>query len=445
MDKRSLKTKILEVINKERDEIIDIGERIYKNPETGFKEYETSKLVEETFHKLGLECTGFGNIPGIKATLDTGRKGPGVAILGELDAVVCPMHPHSSRTTGAVHACGHNLQISSVIGAAMGILGSGALDALSGKIHFIAVPAEEYIEIAYRNELREKGIIKYLGGKPEIMYRGIMDDVDMSIMVHALPSKKKFTFKSTSNGCIVKQIKYIGKASHAGGAPEEGINALYAANIGLMAVNSIRETFREDEYIRVHPIITKGGDIVNVIPCDVRAETFVRGKTIDGILKANRKVNRALLGGAIALGAKVEIEDLPGYLPLNSDKNLECVAKHVMTELVGEDEIAVKGHSTASSDLGDLSALMPVLQPYIGGVQGVLHSADYRIYDRDTAYLLGARFLACMAVELLWGDGNVGGKIVQEYKPVFESKEKYFAFIDKIFSKKLLPESDYFV
>ena len=76
-----------------------------------------------------------------------------------------------------------------------------------------------------------------------------------------------------------------------------GINALYAANIGLSAINAIRETFRDEDSIRVHPIITHGGSQVNVIPGEVRLETYVRGKTVEAILEANRRVDRALRAG----------------------------------------------------------------------------------------------------------------------------------------------------
>jgi metal-dependent amidase/aminoacylase/carboxypeptidase family protein len=97
-------------------------------------------------------------------------------------------------------------------------------------------------------------------------------------------------------------VRYIGRASHAGGAPHLGVNALYAAQIGMTAINAIRETFRDDDSIRVHPIITHGGSQVNVIPADVRIETYVRGKTVEAILDANVRVDRALKAGALALG-----------------------------------------------------------------------------------------------------------------------------------------------
>lgn len=443
MEKIEIKKIIKDRIDNRADEIINLGNEIYDNPETGFKEFKTSKLVAKKLTELGFECSEFSDIPGVKATLDTGKEGPSIAILGELDSIICREHPQSDRETGAVHACGHNAQIAALYSAAIGLLDSNILGELTGKIHFIAVPAEEYIEVAYRKELRDKGVIRYLGGKPELMSRGWFDDVDVAMMIHTTSSgDKKILIDQSSNGCLVKKIRYRGKASHAGGSPHAGINALYAANMGLSAINAIRETFKDSDHIRVHPIITKGGDIVNVIPDDVRMETFVRGKTMEGILSANKRVDKALMGGALALGAKVEIEDIPGYYPFTPDENFRKLGMDVAKELVNEDEIYELPHTTGSTDMGDLSSVMPVIQPYIGGSEGGLHTADFRYKDLDTAYLLGGKLLACIAVELLYNDGAVAKGIIKDFKPVFESKEDYFDYADKLFSVKIFSEDN---
>ncbi|MDD3840553.1 MAG: amidohydrolase [Clostridia bacterium] len=435
-----LKLKINKCIDKRRKEIIQIGEEIYNTPETGFKEFQTSQIVKKKFQEIGLKFTPCTDIPGGKATIDTGKEGPRIAILGELDSVVCKEHIHSNKTTGAVHACGHNIQIADMIGAAMGIVDSGIIDELSGKIHFIAAPAEEYIEIAYRKELRDKGTIKYLAGKPEFLHRGLFDDVDIAVMIHANPMDEKFGIAPTFNGCLIKKIRYLGKASHAGVSPHEGINALYAANLGIAAINYIRETFQEKDYIRVHPIMTKGGSIVNIIPSDVQMETFIRGKTIDAIMKTNKKVNQALIGGAIAMGAMVEIEDIPGYCPLKCDDNLISIARELMKEFAAEEEIKDIGHRTGSTDLGDLSTLMPVIHPYIGGVKGGLHSTDFRIIQEDIVYILGSKLLIAIATELLWNKGEKAKKIINKFTPIFHSKGEYFKYVDNLFCKRLLPD-----
>ena len=125
------------------------------------------------------------------------------------------------------------------------------------------------------------------------------------------------------NGFVAKTARYIGRAAHAGGMPHKGINALNAAQIGLMAINALRETFRDEDSIRVHPIITQGGSQVNVIPADVRLETFVRGKTVEAIVDAANKVDRALRAERLLSGAKVEIETWPGYMPMKCDPAMQ--------------------------------------------------------------------------------------------------------------------------
>src|SRR5439155_1371987 len=155
-----------------------------------------------------------------------------------------------------------------------------------------------------------------------------------------------------------------------------GHNAQVAGLVGA-AINAVRETYRDDDTIRVHPILTHGGSQVNVIPGEARVETYVRGRTLDGIRDANAKVDRALRAGALALGATVEIETLPGYLPLRSDPTLMRVFKENADTLFGAGVCRDTGHRTGSTDMGDLSQVIPVLHPYMGGARGTGHGADY--------------------------------------------------------------------
>ena len=146
-----------------------------------------------------------------------------------------------------------------------------------------------------------------------------------------------------------------------------GINALYAANIALAAINAQRETFSDDDTVRIHPILTRGGDLVNVIPNDVRLETMVRGKTAEAIDDAAMKVDRALKAGAMALGAEVEITTLPGYMPLVNNPAMAGMFKGNFLTMYGEDEWEQSGHRTGSTDMGDVSHIMPALHPYVSG------------------------------------------------------------------------------
>src|SRR5947209_4554581 len=337
MMRDDLKRDVWQAIDRRRDEIIGCGEQIRRHPELGFKEFKTSRLVEETLGKLGLSPKAGLALTGVRADV-AGRAGDGptFALLGELDGLVVTGHPVADPQTGAAHACGHNAQVAGLLGAAMGLLDARAFDHLAGRVVFFAVPAEEYGDIEWRVAQARAGRLEFLGGKPELLRLGHFDDVDMAMMIHmtSRPEDGKTGVPGSNNGCIVKTVRYLGRASHAGGAPHMGINALYAAHIGLAAINAIRETFKDEDSIRVHPIITHGGSQVNVIPGEVRLETYVRGKTVEAILDANRKVDRALRAGALALGATVEIETLPGYMPMACDATMARHFRDAMTPMV---------------------------------------------------------------------------------------------------------------
>ncbi len=427
--KTGLKQSICAAIDRNAERIIALGERIRRQPELGFKEFKTARLAEETFLGLGLKPRGGLALTGVRAEVAGAKDGPTFALLGELDGLVVQGHPIADPETGAAHACGHNAQMAGLLGAAMGMLEAGAFTHLAGRVVFFAVPAEEYGDVEWRVQQARAGRIEFLGGKPELLRLGHFDDVDLAMMIHTTsqPDMKKAGVAASNNGCIVKTVRYIGRASHAGGAPHLGVNALYAANIGLSAINAIRETFRDEDSIRVHPIITHGGSQVNVIPGEVRLETYVRGKTVEAILEANRKVDRALRAGAMAMGAAVEIETLPGYLPLFNHMGMAELFKANAAAVLGADQVTESGHRSGSTDMGDISHVMPTLHPYMGGATGSGHGADYAIADPKVAYVEPAKQLALMAVDLLWDDAAGARDILKAWKPRM-TKEDYLSF-----------------
>jgi amidohydrolase len=429
MTKAELKQRLSEAIDRRADEIIGVGEQIRRHPELGFKEIKTAKLVEGTFRRLGLTPhTGLA-LTGVRAEAAGGRgPGPTFAILGELDALTVSGHPEADPATGAAHACGHNAQVAGLLGAAMALHDTGALAHLSGRVVFFAVPAEEGGDLEWRMSQRRAGALEFFGGKPELVRLGHFDDVDLAMMIHTTPRREdgKASVPLSNNGRVGKLARYIGRASHAGGAPHQGVNALYAAQIGLAAINALRETFRDEDTIRIHPILTHGGSQVNVIPAEARIETYVRGRTLEAVLDANAKVDRALRAGALALGATVEIDTLPGYLPLDCDATMARYFRDNAVAIVGETEYREVGHRAGSTDMGDLSQIMPVLHPYMGGARGSGHGADYEIVDKPLAYVAPAKALARMVVDML-ADGAAGAREVLDKGKPRLSKDAYLA------------------
>ena len=427
-----------EMVASQRELMFAAERHIWKHPETGYREWKTHEYLAAEYRKLGYELVEAGNIPGFYTDIDTGKPGPKLLIMGELDSLIVSTHPECDPETGYVHACGHHAQSAALLGIAAALKQPGALDGMSGSIRLMAVPAEELIEIGYRASLREQGIIKYFGGKVEFMYRGFMDGCDIALLVHTSNSEHKGIGVGVgNNGCLTKNINYEGVSAHAGGAPHLGVNALYAANLGLNAVNALRETFQEKDYIRFHPVITKGGGAVNAIPNDVRVESYVRGASIEAIVSANNRINRALASSAAAMGANVHLQDFPGYCPLYNDKNLYQLTVDVVKEGFGEEWIQEDTKwGTGCTDMGDISCVMPTVQPYCSGACGVGHGSDYGINDPETALVVSAQYQVLMAEALLSNNAEMAQKVIKEADLLYPDKKDYFAAVDKIFLDK---------
>ena len=228
----------------------------------------------------------------------------------------------------------------------------------------------------------------------------------------------------------------MGVSAHAGGSPHLGVNALYAASQAMNAANALRETFQEKDTIRFHPIITKGGGAVNAIPNDVRMESYVRGASLEAIKEANTKINRALAASAAAMGANVVLKDRPGYTPLENEEQLYDLTCDIVKQCFGEDALVKRGRSTGCTDMGDVSAVMPTVQPYASGACGVGHGSDYRIADPESALVMSAQYQVLMAEALLSNNAELGKKIIQNAKLRFSSMEEFFQAIDGLFLDK---------
>lgn len=431
MTKEELKAALCAAIEKRLEDIRAIGLSIAEEPELGYKEVKTSAKVQEAFDRLGIAYeTGFG-VTGVKARLAGADHRRTVALLGELDAIVCREHPMSDPVTGAAHCCGHNVQIANLVAVAMAVKDVDAMKYLGGDLVLFAVPAEEYVEIEYRNKLREEKKIEFLGGKAQIIAEGGFDDVDMALQMHVDPAthpEGNFQVGNTSNGFIGKLITYRGKAAHAAGAPDKGVNALNACMMGVMGVNAIRETFREDDCVRFHPIINSGGDLVNVIPDYVKMESYVRASNLPAMKDVNARINRALQAGAMALGAECDIHDLAGYLPMKPDENFRAVLRANAQKIFGAEFVTEGEHAAGSTDMGDVSHLMPVVHPWVGCVSGVLHGANYRLTDEKTAFTKTPQVLASTIVDLLWDDAAEAERICAAHKPEL-TKAEYLEYM----------------
>ena len=415
-DRLDLKSSFNKAINGRADELERIARDILDHPESGFRETRTSKLVADWFTENGLDVqTGVAKT-GVIGTYDTGRPGPHIAVMGELDSLIVPGHSHADPDTGAAHACGHHAQIGSMLTVAVGLLDETVNKGLVGKVSFMAAPAEEYIELEYREWLRENGEIEFFGGKQEFIRLGFFEGVDIAMLTHTgSETAGTFGIGGSNNGMIGKTVQYIGKAAHAGGSPHLGVNALNAAQIGLAAVHAQRETFRDADTVRVHPIITRGGSAVNSVPDDVRIETYVRASNVPAILSTSEKVDRALRAGALATGASVRIQTNPGYLPARYDERLIEVYRHNAASLIGDDNVIDLNHTTGCTDVGDVSQIVSTIQPTANATSGNGHGIDYMVDDYELAVIKAGKAMGLTVIDLLADNGEQGNRIAGSF------------------------------
>ncbi|MDR0440607.1 MAG: amidohydrolase [Candidatus Accumulibacter sp.] len=433
MNRIDMKNEVCALIDKAAPEIERLATSVRDAPELGYKETKTAATIAAFFRQIGIEPEEGLALTGVRARLDGQKNGPTIAIMAELDAVTCPDAPGADPETGAAHTCGHFLQLAMLAAAAQALKNVWEKANLAGNVVFFAVPAEEYVEIEYRNRLREEGKLHFLGGKQELIYRNEFAGIDMAMMAHSRGATPGPVLQlgESSNGFIGKLVRYTGRAAHAAASPDEGINALNAAMLGLMGVHALRETFRDDQNIRVHPIITKGGDLVNVVPADVRLETYVRGKTMNAIIETGGKIDHAFAAGGHAIGAKTTIQTIPGYLPITSPKAFnDLFAENALFAHPGL-EVLAGSHFTASTDAGDLSHLMPVTHPFMGGVNGNLHGAEFNVEDFSLAVLTPAKAMALSVLDLLWNGAEKAHAILDDFKPLL-TREQYIDLLDKL-------------
>lgn len=281
----------------------------------------------------------------------------------------------------------------------------------------MAVPAEEYIEIEYREQLRDSGELEFLAGKQEFVRLGELDDVDISLLTHASPTEERSLKPGVShNGMIAKSVRFIGRSAHAGGAPHLGINALNAANLAMQGIALLRETFKDEDHIRIHPILTRGGAAVSSVPANVTMEMFIRAASIEAMKDAEIKVDRALRAGAMAIGATVEINTSPGYMPSKFDPALSDLYDESVVSLLGESATGRMPHRTSSTDMGDLSMIMPSMQSYTGGASGRTHSNEFEITDWDLDVIEAGKALASTVIDLLSNDGARANEIIEGFE-----------------------------
>ena len=393
-----------------RQDIIETGRRLWELAEPGFRERKTHDYLAGRFSELGMDVRPFDGIPGFLAGRPEALDGSGerIALIADMDALPNPgstavsataetgsgMPGGSGGPSGAyIHSCGHHMQMTNLYGSAA-ILSDSNSPVLK-QVVFIAAPAEEYIDFEIREPLRESGVIGRLSGKQELLDRGVFSNISMVVSTHGAGFDRERYISSVRrmSGFEVMEFRFSGQAAHAGAAPHRGVNAQNAASLFLQACAFLRETFHEEHHIRIHPILRLAeGQSVNIIPDSATVETYVRAADTQAISETVGKLRAAAEGCAGAIGARVEIEQIPGYAPFVADPGMHERLRSLVetTELVFIDE----AYGAASSDMGDVSQNIPSIMLGLPGANGLFHNPAFRIVDEEAAFVIPSEIVA---------------------------------------------------
>jgi len=368
------------LIDDHTEDIISVSKRIHSEPELGHQEVKASKLLVEELEKQGYEVKL--GVAGM-TTAFIARKGSGTPKIGILAEYDC--------LPGIGHACGHNLIAASVFGAAVGL--AEIIEDLGATVIIYGTPAEE-------------GVVQNAGGK--VVMIGEIKEADASLMIHAGPA---WGSHGSSNARESFLVEFHGKSSHAGAAPEKGVNALEGVILTFQGINALRQHINRD--IRIHGIIKHGGDSPNTIPDYASAHLYVRAPSMPMLEETYSKVKDIIKGAELATGAKSKVTQVANtYANKIPNKVLSDLFRlNVGLEGVDYPEEMTPHNSGASTDFGNVSQEMPALSGYINIGDVTLHSpSGTKMTATDQAHeamIIGAKALAYTAIDLITDPDNL--------------------------------------
>lgn len=373
------KEQIAEYIDRSARTYQDIALAIHAKPEVSDFEFFASETLSGQLKKEGfeIELPAAGHRTGFVARYKSGKPGPVVAFLAEYDALA-----------GLGHGCGHN-----VFGATSALAAAGLrqiVDEIGGEVRVYGTPGEE----GGQNGSAKGSFVK----------EGYLKDVDFALCVH--PGSQPTDGLSTRNyACAPVDIEFWGKPAHAAGCPEDGINALDAQILTYSAVGLLRQQLTNR--IRIHGIIVDGGTAPNVIPEYTKAKYYIRAvdrETLDDLYK---KVEKIVEGAALQTGCRSSMklyQNLVENMVLTP--SLDAIYEKNITALGNTVEHTPDVVMPGSSDVGNISQVVPTIQPHISITDVPVAGHSQEMVEAAAspkameAIVKGAKALAWTALEL---------------------------------------------
>jgi amidohydrolase len=387
LDIEDLKSAVINEIDTRCQQLGELSRRIHANPEVAFQEYKASEWLTEYLEENGFAVErGICELPtAFQGSYGTGK--PAIAFLAEYDAL-----PKLG------HACGHNLIAMSAIGA--GVAAKRVVDACGGGIMVIGTPGEELY-----------------GGKAIMVERGAFDNVDMAMIVH--PGGGNRVIMNTLT-CQTLEVEFTGRAAHAAADPEAGINALEAMVLSYNAVNSLRQHIRDKA--RVHGIITDGGEAANIVPAHTAANFIVRAEDDNYLDELKERVINCFAGASAATGAELKYQWAEvRYAAMLNNLTMARLFRKNMRFLGRNIPLGDATLWGGSSDVGNVSQLLPAIQPLvaIAPADVLIHSPRFAMAaasDNALNCLLDAAKAMAMTVVDLLAEPEVVAGVQEEFK-----------------------------
>ncbi|MCG1023227.1 M20 family metallopeptidase [Sutcliffiella horikoshii] len=388
---------IKEDIKQKQALYLSTSHQIHERPEIGNEELFASSLLTSILKDEGFEVKTnvAGHETGFIATKKSEKPGPSIGYLAEYDAL-----------PGIGHACGHNIIGTTSVAAAVGL--SKVLNETGGEITVFGTPAEE----GGPNGSAKGSFVKH----------GLVQHLDAALMVHP-GNATRLTGPTLAVDPL--DFEFIGKPAHAAASPHEGINALDSVIQLFNGINALRQHVTSD--VRIHGIITHGGDAPNIVPEYAKARFYIRAATREGLNEVTRKVKTIAEGAAITTGAKLNViafQNEVDNIVLN--ESLDAVYKEIV-ESLGETVVLEGKAGIGSTDVGNISQVVPTIHPYIkiGPETLVGHTEEFKAAARspqgDHALLVGAEALALTGLKLLT-DPEVLEKVRKDFELAKENR-----------------------
>ncbi len=388
--------KIKQYMSEIKDELIELNEYVYNNPEIGLKEYKTSKahmnlLKKYDFH---IEENFLGFETAFKASYIGDKPGPTIGYLVEYDAL-----------PGIGHGCGHNILGVTTTGA--GIVLRKLIDEIGGRVYVLGSPAEENF-----------------GVKVNMANEGVFEDIDVAMLSHPGSNHK---LSGVTSEMIPLRFTFKGQTSHAAGSPEKGINALDGCLALFNMVNALREHIPDSS--RIHGVITEGGKAANIVPDLAIADFYIRTTQLGYMKELKEKVINCAKGAALGTGTELDISIYEAiYKGLVTNKSLSNLYKANLKDL-GIKNILDGETNYGSTDMGDVSQVCPTIStsfPIVEDGESIIgHTIEFRDATlTDAAYKgMEESMYALIATGLdIIKDEKLLKKIKDEFKETFKNK-----------------------